>query len=159
MKPGETPLEAAVREVAEGARRSCATGGRMLGDVRYIYTWEGELRFKIVSFFLLRAAGGRMGDLAPGMEIRGRGGAVGAAFQDAGALLDVSGGEQEGDGAEGGRGAAPRVPRRARGRGYARGVPTFALNLFSPWSPTSSARDARPRRSDSATSRRSTGRG
>jgi hypothetical protein len=37
--------------------------------VRYVYTWEGERVFKIVSFFLLRAAGGRVGDLPPGMEI------------------------------------------------------------------------------------------
>ena len=68
VDPGETPLEAAVREVAEetGVR---ATGARKLGDVRYVYTWEGERVFKIVSFFLLRAAGGRIGDLPPGMEI------------------------------------------------------------------------------------------
>jgi 8-oxo-dGTP pyrophosphatase MutT (NUDIX family) len=68
VDPGETPLEAAVREVAEetGVR---ATGDRKLGDVRYVYTWEGERVFKIVSFFLLRAAGGRIGDLPPGMEI------------------------------------------------------------------------------------------
>ena len=65
---GETPLEAAVREVAEetGVR---ATGARKLGDVRYVYTWEGERIFKVVSFFLLRAKGGRIGDLPTGMEI------------------------------------------------------------------------------------------
>jgi 8-oxo-dGTP pyrophosphatase MutT (NUDIX family) len=68
VDPGETPLEAAVREVAEetGVR---ATGERKLGDVRYVYTWEGERVFKVVSFFLLRAVGGRVGDLPPGMEI------------------------------------------------------------------------------------------
>ena len=68
VDPGETPLEAAVREVAEetGVR---ATGDRKLGDVRYVYTWEGERVFKVVSFFLLRAVGGRIGDLPPGMEI------------------------------------------------------------------------------------------
>ncbi len=27
-----------------------------LGDVRYVYTWEGERIFKVVSFFLLRYA-------------------------------------------------------------------------------------------------------
>ncbi len=42
---------------------------RKLGDVRYVYTWEGERVFKVVSFFLLRAVGGRIGDLPPGMEI------------------------------------------------------------------------------------------
>ena len=53
---------AALREVTEetGAR------GRLvskLGDVRYTYTWEGERIFKVVSFFLVRYAGGRLGDL------------------------------------------------------------------------------------------------
>jgi 8-oxo-dGTP pyrophosphatase MutT (NUDIX family) len=62
--PGEEPRETALREVHEetGAR------GRLvekLGDVRYTYTWAGERIFKIVSFFLLRYAGGRLGDLPP----------------------------------------------------------------------------------------------
>ena len=65
---GESALEAAVREVAEetGLR---AVGERKLGDVRYVYTWDGERIFKIVSFFLLRAVGGRLGDLPAGMEV------------------------------------------------------------------------------------------
>jgi len=65
---GERGLETAVREVYEetGLR---AAGERKLGDVRYVYTWEGERVFKVVSFFLLRAVGGRIGDLPPGMEI------------------------------------------------------------------------------------------
>ncbi len=65
---GESGLETAVREVAEetGLR---AVGERKLGDVRYVYTWDGERIFKIVSFFLLRAVGGRIGDLPAGMEI------------------------------------------------------------------------------------------
>ena len=68
VDPGETPLEAAVREVAEetGVR---ATGDRKLGDVRYVYTWGGERIFKVVSFFLLRYRGGRIGELPPGMEL------------------------------------------------------------------------------------------
>ena len=40
-----------------------------LGDVRYVYTWEGERVFKIVSFFLARASRGRIGELPPGMEV------------------------------------------------------------------------------------------
>ena len=44
-------------------------GERKLGDVRYVYTWDGERIFKIVSFFLLRAVGGRLGDLPAGMEV------------------------------------------------------------------------------------------
>ena len=65
---GERGLETALREVYEetGLR---ARGDRKLGDVRYVYTWDGERVFKVVSFFLLRAVGGRIGDLPPGMEI------------------------------------------------------------------------------------------
>jgi len=40
-----------------------------LGDVRYVYTWEGERVFKIVSFYLARARGGRIGTLRPGMDV------------------------------------------------------------------------------------------
>jgi 8-oxo-dGTP pyrophosphatase MutT (NUDIX family) len=65
---GERGVETAVREVYEetGVR---ALVDRKLGDVRYVYTWGGERIFKVVSFFLLRAAGGRIGELPPGMEI------------------------------------------------------------------------------------------
>ena len=65
---GERGVETAVREVFEetGLR---AVVDRKLGDVRYVYTWEGERVFKVVSFFLLRATGGRIGELPPGMEI------------------------------------------------------------------------------------------
>ena len=65
---GESALETAVREVAEETGLQAA-GERKLGDVRYVYTWDGERIFKIVSFFLLRAVGGRLGDLPAGMEI------------------------------------------------------------------------------------------
>ena len=81
-----------MREVAEetGVR---AVVERKLGDVRYVYTWEGERIFKIVSFFLLRAKGGRIGELPPGMEIE-----VAEArwvpLEDAPALLSY-GGERE----------------------------------------------------------------
>jgi 8-oxo-dGTP pyrophosphatase MutT (NUDIX family) len=65
---GERGLETAVREVYEetGLR---ARGERKLGDVRYVYTWDGERIFKVVSFFLLHAVGGRIGELPAGMEI------------------------------------------------------------------------------------------
>ena len=61
---GEPAAQTAVREVSEetGAR------GRLegkLGDVRYVYTWDGERIFKVVSFFLVRYTGGRLGDLPP----------------------------------------------------------------------------------------------
>ena len=65
---GERGLETAIREVYEETGLH-ARGERKLGDVRYVYTWEGERVFKVVSFFLLRAVDGRIGDLPPGMEI------------------------------------------------------------------------------------------
>jgi 8-oxo-dGTP pyrophosphatase MutT (NUDIX family) len=59
---GEQAAVTAVREVEEetGVRGEIV---RKLGDVRYVYTWGGERVFKIVSFFLLRRLGGRLGDL------------------------------------------------------------------------------------------------
>jgi 8-oxo-dGTP diphosphatase len=65
---GERGVETAVREAFEetGLR---AVVDRKLGDIRYVYTWEGERVFKVVSFFLLRTTGGRIGELPHGMEI------------------------------------------------------------------------------------------
>ena len=66
--PGEDPGATAVREVEEetGARGRL---NRKLGDVRYVYTWDGERIFKVVSFFLVRWRGGRLGDIAPEFAI------------------------------------------------------------------------------------------
>lgn len=60
---GERPEEAALREVAEetGVEARLVT---KLGDVRYVYTWAGERVFKVVSFYLLRYRGGRLGEIA-----------------------------------------------------------------------------------------------
>jgi 8-oxo-dGTP pyrophosphatase MutT (NUDIX family) len=60
----ERAEDAALREVEEetGARGELA--GK-LGSVRYVYTWQGERVFKVVAFFLVRYAGGRLGDLRP----------------------------------------------------------------------------------------------
>ncbi len=60
--PGEDPAATAVREVEEetGVRGRL---DRKLGDVRYVFTWEGERIFKVVSFYLLRYGAGRLGDL------------------------------------------------------------------------------------------------
>ena len=68
IDPGEHGPETAVREAWEetGVR---ATLDRKVGDVRYVYTWDGERIFKVVSFFLLRATGGRIGALPAGMEL------------------------------------------------------------------------------------------
>jgi 8-oxo-dGTP pyrophosphatase MutT (NUDIX family) len=62
--PGEDPGATAVREVEEetGAHGRL---DRKLGDVRYVYTWDGDRIFKVVSFFLVHWSGGRLGDIAP----------------------------------------------------------------------------------------------
>ena len=65
---GETPADTALREGFE----ETGVHGRLvskLGDVRYVYTWDGERVFKVVSFFLAHARRGRVGALPPGMEI------------------------------------------------------------------------------------------
>jgi 8-oxo-dGTP pyrophosphatase MutT (NUDIX family) len=59
---GERPEETALREVAEETGAFGRSLGK-LGDVRYVYTWEGERIFKVVSFFLVRYSGGRLGDI------------------------------------------------------------------------------------------------
>jgi 8-oxo-dGTP pyrophosphatase MutT (NUDIX family) len=64
VSPGESPADTAVREVEE----ETGVRGRLvakLGDIRYVYTWEGERVFKVVSFFLLAYEGGRLGELPP----------------------------------------------------------------------------------------------
>jgi 8-oxo-dGTP pyrophosphatase MutT (NUDIX family) len=62
LGPGESPADTALREVME----ETGVRGRLvekLGDVRYVYTWEGERVFKVVSFFLVRYSRGRLGDI------------------------------------------------------------------------------------------------
>ena len=67
VDPGELPPDTALRETAEetGVEGRLAT---KLGDVRYVYTWQGERVFKIVSFYLLHRVRGRIGDLPAGMD-------------------------------------------------------------------------------------------
>jgi 8-oxo-dGTP pyrophosphatase MutT (NUDIX family) len=62
IDPGETAEATALREVAEETGAEGTSLGK-LGDVRYVYTWDGERIFKVVSFFLLRYRRGRLGDL------------------------------------------------------------------------------------------------
>jgi 8-oxo-dGTP pyrophosphatase MutT (NUDIX family) len=66
--PGETPSDTALREGYEetGIRARLSV---KLGDVRYVYTWDGERIFKIVSFYLGHARGGRIGHVPAGMEV------------------------------------------------------------------------------------------
>ena len=66
--PGEKADATALREVTEETGVEARLVGK-LGDVRYVYTWDGERIFKVVSFFLLRYSSGRIGELPPGMEL------------------------------------------------------------------------------------------
>jgi 8-oxo-dGTP pyrophosphatase MutT (NUDIX family) len=69
LDPGETPAETAVREVLE----ETGVHGRLiekLGDVKYTYTRRDRTRvFKIVSFYLLLAGRGRLGEIADDMRV------------------------------------------------------------------------------------------
>jgi 8-oxo-dGTP pyrophosphatase MutT (NUDIX family) len=64
VSPGDSPEETALREVAEETGVEGRLDGK-LGDVKYVYTWDGERIFKIVSFFLVRYSRGRIGSLPP----------------------------------------------------------------------------------------------
>ena len=68
---GEQPEATAVREVEEetGVRGEFV---RKLGDVRYVYTWEGERIFKVVSFYPPPLPGREA--RRPGRGVRARGG-------------------------------------------------------------------------------------
>jgi len=65
---GETPAETAVREVREETGLEARIVEK-LGDVKYVYTWDGERIFKVVSFFLCRAGRGRLGEIAEAMRV------------------------------------------------------------------------------------------
>jgi 8-oxo-dGTP pyrophosphatase MutT (NUDIX family) len=69
IDPGETPAETAVREVLE----ETGVQGRLvekLGDVKYTYTRRGGVRvFKVVSFYLLKAGRGRLGEIEERMRV------------------------------------------------------------------------------------------
>jgi 8-oxo-dGTP pyrophosphatase MutT (NUDIX family) len=64
---GESGEETALREVAEETGAHGRSLGK-LGDVKYVFTWppkpaQGERIFKVVSFFLVRYQGGRLGEV------------------------------------------------------------------------------------------------
>jgi 8-oxo-dGTP pyrophosphatase MutT (NUDIX family) len=63
IDPGESGETTAVREVEEETGARGRSLGK-LGDVRYWFNWRGERIFKVVSFFLLRYEGGRLGDVS-----------------------------------------------------------------------------------------------
>src|SRR5438045_7881775 len=59
---GESGEATALREVEEETGARGRSLGK-LGDVRYWFNWRGERIFKVVSFFLVRYEGGRLGDV------------------------------------------------------------------------------------------------
>jgi len=69
LDPGEGPAETAVREVWE----ETGVRGRLvekLGDVKYTYTRRSGVRvFKVVSFYLLTAGQGRIGEIEERMRV------------------------------------------------------------------------------------------
>src|SRR5580765_8891103 len=62
IEQGERGEATALREVAEETGAHGRSLGK-LGDVRYWFAWEGARVFKVVSFFLVRYTGGRLGDV------------------------------------------------------------------------------------------------
>jgi 8-oxo-dGTP pyrophosphatase MutT (NUDIX family) len=69
LDPGEGPAETAVREVWEetGVRGTLV---EKLGDVKYTYTRRNGVRvFKVVSFYLLTAGRGRIGEIDERMRV------------------------------------------------------------------------------------------
>jgi len=67
IDPGEAAEQTALREVEEETGARGRSLGK-LGDVRYVYTWQGERVFKVVSFFLVRYGTGRIGAIAEEMR-------------------------------------------------------------------------------------------
>jgi 8-oxo-dGTP pyrophosphatase MutT (NUDIX family) len=63
----ETAEQAATREVAEetGLTAVCVT---KLGDVKYVYSWQGRRVLKTVSFFLFSPASGAINELSAVMR-------------------------------------------------------------------------------------------
>jgi 8-oxo-dGTP pyrophosphatase MutT (NUDIX family) len=86
---GERPDATALREVREETGVDAKLVGK-LGDIRYVYTWSGERVFKVVSFYLLRYRGGRLGAIAPDMR-REVAEARWLPLEEAGALLAYRG--------------------------------------------------------------------
>jgi 8-oxo-dGTP pyrophosphatase MutT (NUDIX family) len=63
IDPGEDAESTAVREVEEETGARGESLGK-LGDVKYFYVRDGERIFKIVTFYLVRYTGGRLGDIS-----------------------------------------------------------------------------------------------
>ena len=59
--PGERAEETALREIEEETGLEGTSLGK-LGDIKYVY-FRGERIFKVVSFYLVRYRGGRIGEI------------------------------------------------------------------------------------------------
>jgi ADP-ribose pyrophosphatase YjhB (NUDIX family) len=59
---GESPEATAVRELTEETGVEGVSRGK-LGDVKYVYTRDGQRIFKVVSFYLVRYRRGRIDDV------------------------------------------------------------------------------------------------
>lgn len=68
IDPGENAEGAALREVREETGLEGALIAR-LGDVRYVYKFQGQTIFKQVSFFLFRQVGGTIDALSEPMRV------------------------------------------------------------------------------------------
>lgn len=67
IDPGETAVEAAAREVNEETGLTVEFD-RPLGDISYVYRFQRQTIFKLVSFFLFRWASGEVGAITPAMR-------------------------------------------------------------------------------------------
>src|SRR4051812_25403071 len=67
VDPGERPEDTALREVWEETGVRGRSEGK-LGDVKYVYTRDGQRIFKVVSFYLVRAGRGRLGQIDESMR-------------------------------------------------------------------------------------------
>lgn len=57
IDPGQTSKEAAIREVREEGG-VVAEIVEKAGDTKYVYSWEGEKRFKVVNYYLMNYISG-----------------------------------------------------------------------------------------------------
>jgi 8-oxo-dGTP pyrophosphatase MutT (NUDIX family) len=92
IDPGETPEETALREVREETGVRAQLVDKLL-DIRYIYVrnWGNRAKVaKTVSFFLLLYRSGRLGNIAPAMQVEVRN-AFWLPLEDAPAKLSYKG--------------------------------------------------------------------
>jgi 8-oxo-dGTP pyrophosphatase MutT (NUDIX family) len=68
LDKGESSEQAALREVREETGLDASTIAK-LGSIKYMYTWDGEKVFKVVTFFLMRCDGGEVGVIEEAMRV------------------------------------------------------------------------------------------